>query len=177
MKTGRHLRNWAGALGILVGVWSCVPPSPQKPPSDIANLLSGLRDVRYRASLIYARGKDGSHPLAVVLDPQRGERLSILELSEMEFVTEDLGVFSRKDLISRLDRIEGRDFGGRRLRYMERFSKWRLRAIMRFGAPIGHLMTVDPRLRFELRGGTSGRVYSLFLLPTSTFTDKVRGEE
>ncbi len=179
MKVRRYLGHWAGVLGILAGVWSCVcaPPPDSKPPSDIANLLSRLPDTGYRASLVYARASGASHPLAVILDPRGGEKLSVLELSAMEFFTEDLGELGRKDLIARLDGIEGRRFGGRTLRYLERFSKWRLRTIMRFGAPIGYLITVDPRLRFEIRGGTSGRVFSVFLLPASNFVDKIRGEE
>ncbi|MFQ5914494.1 MAG: hypothetical protein ACE5JS_15070 [Nitrospinota bacterium] len=175
MKAGRLDRRWAGALGILLGLWSCA--APQKPLSPFETLLSSLMDVPYRATLVYARTQDSSYPLAVILDPHGGARLSILPLSYLEFETEDLGESNRKDLIAQFEGMESREFGGRQLRYIGRFSTWKVRPIVRYGASIGHVISVDPRLRFELRTGTSGRVFSLVLRPSQAFLDEVREEE
>ena len=175
MKVRRHIGRWAGVLGILAGVWSCAPPPPphSKPPSEIANLLSRLPDARYRASLVYARARGASHPLAVILDPRGGEKLSVLELSAMEFFTEDLGELGRKDLIARLDGIEGRRFGGRTLRYLERFSKWRLRTLhaVRGAHRIPHHRGPPPAVRAPRRDLGTG------LLGVSASRLELRGQD
>ncbi len=174
MISGRRFRNQLLSLGILFGVIACA--SPRRPPSPFEGLLSGLLDVRYKAVLVYARAGQGAVPLAVVLDPEGGARISILELSELEFMAEDLGEMDRADLVKRLDRMEGQEFGGRPFAYLKKYSKWRRRPVMRYGVAIGQVMTVDPRLRFEVRTGTSGRVHSILLRPASAFIEEVRGE-
>ena len=175
MRAGQSSWSWIGELGILLGVGSCA--ATPRPPSSFETLLSGLMNVRHRATLVYAKAQGASHPLVVVLDPEGGARLSILQLSSLEFETENLGELNRKDLIARLDGMEGGEFGGERLQFMGRFSRWRLRPIVRYGVPIGHLISVDPRLRFEIRTGTSGRIFSLMLRPSEAFIQEVRGEE
>ncbi|MBI2881784.1 MAG: hypothetical protein HYY21_09335 [Candidatus Tectomicrobia bacterium] len=175
MKTARCVRLWVGGLAVALGLWSCAAPA--KPPSPIEVLLSGLPDARYRATLVYARGQGASRPLAVILDPQGGATLSILPLSSPDVETDVLGELGRKDLIARIEGITGEEFGGSRIQYLERFSKWELRPIQRYGSPVGHLMSLDPRLRFEIRAGASGRVFSLVLRPSENFLREARGEE
>ena len=115
--------------------------------------------------------------MAVVLDLQGGAEISILELSELEFIAEDLGEMDRADLVKRLDRMESQEFEGRPFGYLKKDSKWRRRPVMRYGVAIGQVMTVVPGLRFDVRTGIFGRVHSILLRPASVFIEEVRGEK
>lgn len=166
----RFRRMWLLTL-FAGGLSACAPLAPS---DELVRLLSPLEAGPYMATLIYARASEQSHPLAVVLDPKGEGTLSLLPLSDLVFRTESLGELERDRLVRRIADIPGEEFGGVPLQFAPEFEMWSLRPVIRRGPTLGYLMTVDSHLRYELRPGVTGQVFSMILRPSRGFVDEVR---